>query len=248
MRTLAFASRNTKEILRDVLTLIFGVTFPLILLLLLSIINSSIPKEANMVLFNINNLAPGVVVFGLNFLSLFSAMLISKDRVSGFIIRMYISPLKSSNYILGYTVPILPMAIVQGIICYIVALLLGLDFSLNILLAIVINIPTAILFIGIGLLCGSIFNDKQVGVICGAVLTNFSAWLSSTWFDVTLVGGAFEKIANALPFVHAVNAGRAALAGNYGGIMQELWWVIGYAVVIMAAAIIVFNFKIKTYK
>ncbi len=109
----------------------------------------------------------------------------------------------------------------------------------------VVLIPASILFIAIGLLAGSLLNDKQVGGICGALLTNLSAWLSGTWFDLNLVGGVFKQVAYALPFVHAVEASRAALVGNYAGIFPHIWWVIGYATVLLFLAIWAFNKKMK---
>lgn len=247
-KILVFASRNTKEIIRDVLTLFLGVLFPVAILLLLTAINTSIPKEAEMNLFDLKNLVPGIVVFGFSFISLFSATLVSKDRCTSFILRLFTSPLKSSQYIAGYTLPLLPMAIVQSFLCYVVALVLGLEFSLNILLSVVVNIPAMVLFIALGLLCGTLFNDKAVGGICGALLTNLTAWLSGVWFDLTLVGGVFEKIANLLPFVHAVNAGRYALSGEYSLILSELLWVIGYAVLVAGVAVAVFSVRMKQDK
>ena len=248
MRTLVFASRNAKEIVRDIFTLIFGILFPLVLLVLLSVINSSIPEEAEMKLFEIANLVPGISVFGLSFISLFTATLVSKDRCTSFILRLFTSPLKSSQYIIGYTLPLIPMAILQTIICYGAAFAFGLKWTPDILLAIVVNLPVAILFIAIGLLCGTIFNDKAVGGVCGALLTNLSAWLSGTWFDLKLVGGTFEKIADLLPFVHAVNAGRYALGGEYAKIVPELLWVSGYALAIAAVAVVAFSIRMKQDK
>ncbi|NLW11877.1 MAG: ABC transporter permease [Clostridiaceae bacterium] len=242
MKMVAFAARNSKEILRDRINLAFGIGFPVILLLLLTAIQSNIPVD----LFRISNLIPGITVFGLSFISLFSGLLIAKDRTSSLMLRLFASPLTARDFIFGYTMPLLPMAIMQTIVCFVVALFLGLSFSLNILLTIVVSIPAAILFIAIGLLCGSIFTDKQVGGICGALLTNLSAWLSGTWFDLELVGGGFKKIAELLPFMHAVEAGRAALSGNFELIMPHLWWVIGYAALIMFAAIIVFTRKMSS--
>lgn len=244
MKLLVFASRNRKEILRDPLNLAFGLGFPLVLLFLLTAIQANIPVS----LFKIDKLTPGIAVFGLSFISLFSGILIAKDRGSWFLTRLFASPLSASDFILGYTLPVLPMAIMQSIICFIAAFFLGLSFSVNILLALVVEIPTAVLFIGFGLLAGSIFNDKQVGGICGALLTNLTAWLSGIWFDLNLVGGAFKKIAYALPFVHAVDAGKAAVAGNYESIMPDLWWVIVYAVVIMIIAIVVFRSRMNSDK
>ena len=242
MRYLVFASRNSKEMIRDPLNLSFGIGFPLILLLLLSAIQSNIPVN----LFEIDRLVPGIAVFGLSFLALFSAILISKDRTTSFLMRLFASPLKAADYILGYTLPLIPMALAQSGICYIAAFLLGLKVSVHVLTAILVLLPAALLFIAIGLLCGSIFNDKQVGGICGALLTNVSAWLSGTWFDLSLVGGGFKNVAYVLPFAHAVDAGRAALSGNYDRIMPHLVWVIGYAAAILIIAVLVFRKKMNS--
>ena len=245
MKTTAFASRNTKEILRDPVTVFFGLGFPIVLLVLLSAINASIPSEANMDLFAIEKLAPGISVFGLSFLALFSAMLISKDRTTSFMLRLFTSPLKPRDFILGYTLPLIPMAMIQTAVCCLASLIYGLTPSANLIAAIFVNIPIAVVFIALGLLFGSVLNEKAVGGICGALLTNLSAWFSNIWFDTTLVGGWFKAVANALPFSHAVNAARAAVAGDFSCIMPDLWWVIGYAVALTAAAVAVFAVKIK---
>ncbi|MBQ5591188.1 MAG: ABC transporter permease [Clostridia bacterium] len=241
MKMLTFASRNTKEILRDPLNLAFGLGFPLVLLLLLSVIQANIPVA----LFEIQHLTPGITVFGLSFMSLFSATIISKDRGSSFLQRLYTTPLNSLDFILGYTLPIVPISIVQSIVCYIAAMALGLEFSVNILLAIVFIIPISLLYIALGLLCGSVFNDKQVGGICGALLTNLSAWVSGIWFDLELVGGTFKKIAYALPFVHAVDMQRAVLLGNFADVFTHIWWVLGYALALLFAAVLLFLRQMK---
>jgi ABC-2 type transport system permease protein len=238
---LTFANRNTKEILRDPLTLFFGLGFPLILLVLLSAIQANIPVE----LFEIQHLTPGVTVFGLAFMTLFSATIISKDRSTSLTQRLYTTPLSPIDFILGYTLPIIPIAVGQSVICYIAAIALGLDLTINIFYAILFIIPMSILFIALGLLFGSILNDKQVGGVCGALLTNLSAWLSGTWFDLDLVGGAFKKIAYSLPFVHAVEAERAILAGNFSEILPHFIWVAGYAVAILIAAVLLFLRQMK---
>ena len=241
MKMLTFANRNAKEIIRDPLTLAFGLGFPLILRLLLSAIQANVPVS----LFEIEHLAPGITVFGLSFMTLFSATLIAKDRGSSLLQRLYTTPLTPLDFILGYTSPIIPVAVAQSIICYIAAVILGLEITINILLAILFIVPISLLFVALGLLFGSILNDKQVGGICGALLTNLSAWLSGTWFDLELVGGAFKRIAYALPFVHAVELERAVLAGNFGDIFQHLWWVLGYAAVAVVLAVLLFLRQMK---
>jgi len=242
MKTMALATRNSKEILRDKLNLAFGLGFPVVLLLLLTAIQSNIPAE----IFVIDQLTPGIAVFGLSFISLFSGMLIAKDRTSSLMLRLFTSPLTPGNFIFGYTIPLLPMAALQVGVCFAVAFFLGLTIDINVMLAIIVLIPAMVLFIGIGLLCGSVFTDRQVGGICGALLTNLSAWLSGTWFDLDLVGGTFRSIAELLPFVHAVDAGRAAISGEYAAILTHLFWVIGYAVVVTVIAIIVFTGKMNS--
>lgn len=241
MKMLTFANRNAKEILRDPLSVSFGLGFPLVLLLLLSAIQANIPVE----LFEIQHLTPGICVFGLSFITLFSATLIAKDRGSSWLLRLYTTPMTPLDFILGYTLPILPFAVAQSVVCYLVAVILGLDITVNILLVILFIIPISIIFIALGLLFGSILTDKQVGGICGALLTNLSAWLSGTWFDLELVGGVFKRLAYALPFVHAVEMERAVLVGDLSGIFPHLWWVMGYAVVLMAIAVLLFLRQMK---
>lgn len=241
MRMLTFAKRNAKEILRDPINLFFGLGFPLVLILLLSAIQANIPVD----LFEIGHLTPGITVFGLSFMTLFSATLISKDRGSSLLQRLYTTPMTPIDFILGYTLPIIPIAVAQSIVCYIAALILGLELTVNILLALLMIVPISVLFISLGLLFGSILNDKQVGGICGALLTNLSAWLSGTWFDLELVGGAFKKIAYALPFLHAVEAERAVLSGNFSEILPHFLWVLGYSAAALTAAVLLFLRQMK---
>lgn len=241
MRLLTFTTRTAKEILRDPLTVIFGLGFPVVLILLLSAIQANVPVS----LFEIEHLTPGITVFGLAFMTLFSATLIAKDRETAFMQRLYTTPLKASDFILGYALPIIPIAIVQSFICYVFAVFLGLKITVSILWAILFIVPVSVFFVALGLLFGSLLNVKQVGGICGALLTNLTAWLSGVWFDLELVGGTFKKIAHMLPFVHAVELERAVLSGNYSNIFPHLWWVLGYALGVVILAIFVFLRQMK---
>ena len=241
MKMLCFAKRCGKEILRDPLNLLFGLGFPVVLLLLLSAIQANIPVE----LFAIESLAPGISVFGLSFMTLFSATLIARDRESALLLRLYTTPLKPADFILGYLLPMLPIALAQSGVCYVVAIALGLPVKVNILLAIVFLLPMAVFYISLGLLCGSICNVKQVGGICGALLTNLSAWLSGVWFDLDLVGGAFKKIADSLPFVHAVELERAVFFGNLTIALTHLYPVTGFALLTLFCAIVLFLRQMK---
>lgn len=238
---LTFAGRNTKEILRDPLNLGFGLGFPLVLIVMLSAIQANIPVA----MFEIGHLTPGIAVFGLSFISLFSATVLAKDRGSALLQRLYTTPMTPLDFILGYTLPMIPIAMAQSLVCYLAAVALGLEVTVNILYALVLNIPVSLFYIALGLLCGSVLNDKQVGGICGALLTNLSAWLAGIWFDLELVGTAFKNIAYALPFVHAVEMSRAVFSGNFGDILPHLWWVLGYGAVVLTLAVILFLRQMK---
>ena len=131
MKMLTFANRNAKEIIRDPLTLCFGLGFPIVLILLLSAIQANIPVS----MFEIDYLTPGITVFGLSFMTLFSATLVSKDRESALLQRLYTTPLTAVDFILGYMLPLLPIALGQTLICYLVAIPLGLALSVNIIYA-----------------------------------------------------------------------------------------------------------------
>lgn len=100
MKLLAFSGRNVKEILRDPLTAAFSLGFPVILLLLMSAIQANVPVS----LFEIATLTPGITVFGLSFMTLFSATLIAKDRETALLQRLYTTPLTAADFIFGYGV------------------------------------------------------------------------------------------------------------------------------------------------
>lgn len=239
MRMIAFARRNAREILRDPLSLGFGLGFPMILLALMTLIQRNVPVE----IFEMESLLPGICAFGESFFALFSAQLISKDRASALMMRLKNSPLRARDFILGYALPLLPMALLQAALCVLFALLLGLKPGWGIVRMLASLLPGALVFIALGLLCGSLLTERQVGGICGALLTNLSAWLSGAWFDLKLIGGGFEAFAYALPFANTVDAARAALAGQPAG--TALLVSCAYAALLCALAVAVFARRMR---
>ena len=125
------------------------------------------------------------------------------------------------------------------------AMALGLAPTVHIFSAIVFTVPVSLLYIALGLLCGSVLSDKQVGGVCGGLMTNLSAWLSGIWFDLELVGGTFRRIADVLPFVHAVELQRAVLLGDFGSIFPHIWYVLGYGVGLLLLAVVLFLRQMK---
>ncbi len=245
MRITAFANRNIKELIRDPLSYVFCLGFPVVMLLLMSVINKSIPAQANMTVFRIDNLCAGITVFGLTFLMLFAALLSSKDRTSSFLTRLYASPMTAFDFIAGYYLPMLLLALIQCVITFGVSLIIaaveGVSLSIGgILLAIVTLIPSMILFIGFGLLFGCKFSDKAAPGLCSAVISA-AAILGGIWMDVDAIGGAIEKICCILPFYHSVTAARLAVAGNIGECGKDLLIVCAYMIVVAALSVIAFR-------
>ena len=241
MKTVTFAKRCAREILRDPVNLGFGLGFPLILLALLTAIQRNIPAS----LYEIDSLAPGITVFGLSFLTLFSATLIARDRESALLRRLYTTPLTGLDFILGYLLPLLPMALAQAALCYLWAVPLGLDWGMGVLYALLGILPLAFFYISLGLLCGSLLGVKQVGGLCGALLTNLSAWLSGVWFDLDLVGGSFRTVAELLPFYHGAQLEKALFSGDLASALSHSLPVLFYGALTAALAVTSFLRQMK---
>lgn len=243
-----FANRNIKEVLRDPSSLFFGIGFPLVLLAVLSVINSALPAEANNTMFEITNLAPGLAMFGSVFMAMFIGMILSKDRTSSFLTRLFTSPMTAIDFLMGYTAPMIIITAVQASITFLAAYFFGLSFSIHIISAVFTTALTSLLFIGTGLLAGNLMNDKAVGGFCGALLTNLAGWLSGIFIPIDLIGGAFKSIAHALPFYHNVEAIRDVMHGNYNEAVPHLAIVMVYTIAIFIIVIITFRHRMSSDK
>lgn len=250
MKTKAFSIRNIKELLRDPMSWIFSLGFPIIMLIVMTVINESIPKTpASPQVFNIDQLTPGIAVFGLTFVMQFACIQVSKDRSSAFLTRLYASPMKSIDYIAGYTLPLIIIAIIQLIVCYlsgeVIALILGTTLDIpKSLFSILILIPSILLFIGLGLIIGTLFNDKAAPGITSIFIT-LAALLGGIWMDVETLGGTWKSICEILPFYHSVKSARLALAGNFEDMVLPLLICSAFAVAVYILAVIIFTNKIK---
>lgn len=236
MRSLVFSVRNGKELLRDPLTPLLMLGLPLVLLFLLSAINDNVPNEA----FAIGLFGPGIAVLSLSFITIFTGTLLANDRRSSLLTRLRASPLTATDFVAGYTLPMTVIAVAQSAICLVAAFFVGLPVTANVLVALLVLVPVGVLFVGFGLLLGAVFTVEQVGGV-GSILINAATLLSGTWFPLSLIGGTFETVANLLPFVHAVEATRLAVAGDFGAVVPHLLWCLGYAAVVYAGAVALFR-------
>ncbi len=249
-RIAAFSERNVKELLRDPLSYIFCLGFPLVMLVIMSIVNQSIPPEANMTIFNIENLAGGIAMFGLSFVMLFTCLTVSKDRSGAFLTRLYASPMRSGDFLGGYMLPVLLLAVLQMMITFaasfLAAVIMGED-TLNVggmLLAVVMLLPGAVFFISAGVLFGSLFNEKAAPGLC-SIIISLASLLGGVWFDAEGAGGIMLDVCRVLPFYHSVKAARLATALQFEDIGIHLLVTIAYAAVFSVLASVVFRAKMR---
>lgn len=249
MRALAFANRNLKEIIRDPLSLIFNLAFPVVLLLIFQLITSGMPEEAleQVYQFKIERLAPNIAMFSFSFITLFAGMLISKDRTTSFLARLKTSPLKSSEFLLGYTLPMIPIAFVQIVLCYGVSCIFGLEITGNLMLTFIGLIPIALLFIALGLLFGTICNDKAIGGISSIVI-NVAAIFGGIFMPLDTLGKTVKTIAYIFPFANSSRMVNCIMSGDYTDFWKSFAIVMAYLVVTVVLSIIIFKKKINSDK
>ena len=241
MKVNILSKRNAKEIIRDPVSIIFGIGLPVLLLCLMS----TIQKKAAVDIFKIEYFAPAMAVFSYSFIYMFLGTLISKDRGSSFLNRLFSSPATASDYILGYSIPFIPIGILQSLACFTTAIFFGLEINVNLFITIIAMIPVSILFISFGLILGSLLSDKQVPPIA-SIIIQIVALSSGMWFDLSLIGGMVEKICRALPFAHAIDLSRYAMSGSYKNMLVELIWVVGYTFVMYILGVYIFKNKMKS--
>lgn len=236
MKIITFAKRNIKEMLRSPLSIILGLGFPIIMLILLSVLNKSIPSPVEM--FSITTLTPGIAVFSFTFTTLFVGLLIAQDRADSFLTRLYSSPMKSGDFILGYMLPMLPLTLAQTVICYGAATFFG--YEISTLWSVLLLIPSGVFYIALGVLMGSVCSDKAVGGV-GSIVINLATLSAGVWFPLEdMKGTAFYKVCTNMPFYHTVNVAKAENIG------KSLVWVLTSAVVMTAIAAVVFKYKMNS--
>lgn len=246
MNFLPFAKRNIKEIFRDPLSMILGVALPIMMLLIFVLINNSIAAKGGVDLpaFRVESMTPGIIVFSYSFLTMFTAVLISKDRSTAFMLRLKVSPMKANDFIFGYSLPMIPFALVQTGLTFLVAVILGMPITTGIFIATAVSIFQAIFSIFVGMLMGASLSETQVLAV-GNIYIIACTFLGGTYLDLHMVGGGLEKIAYLLPFAHATDMLKNTLAGNYNEMFTNMAIVIAYTLVAFVCATLIYRKKLN---
>ena len=236
MRILTFANRNFKEIIRDPLSIIFSIILPLFLLYIFK--QFKIPNEV----YNIENFTPGIIIFSLSFITMFTSSLVAKDRSTSLTTRLEVSPMKSIDYILGYSISVLPIVLIQNILFFITAILLGLNFSINITYTILVSIPISLLFISLGILIGTITTEKSSSGV-SSIVVQLVAFTSGMYFSTDMVGNTFSTICKILPFQSTLNITKSVLNNSYNNILTNTLIVVIYTIITILLEIFLFKKK-----
>ncbi len=249
--SMIFAKRNLIEMGRDVLSYIFCVAFPIVMLIIMSLVNESIPAEANMNIFRIDQLLGGVIVFGQTFLMLFTALMVSKDRGGAFLMRLYASPMEGSDFTNGYILPMILIGVCQVVISSLTALVIAkvVGFTLNplgLFLALVVSLPSAVMFIGIGLIFGTLFNQNAAPGLC-SIIISLGSFIGGVWFDAEGTGGVILKVSKCFPFLYATKSIRAGIGCelSFEGFVVPLLVVTVVAGILVVLSSVVFHNKMK---
>ena len=242
-RIRALVKRNLKEILRDPLSLIFMIALPLFMEILFFLIFHKMTAQ-----FEIAYLAPGIVVFAQAFLTLFAGLLIAQDRSSAFLTRLYVSRARSYEFIFGYGFALLPIALAQAVLFFLVGGALDPSiFSVGMLWGILISLVTALFYVGAGIWIGSIATEKSVGGLASIVITGQSL-LSGMWFPSDSLSKGVLTAMKCLPFKNATLIVQNAFLGvgdAFSDFVLPLLIVLAYAVAVTVAAIFAFRKKMK---
>lgn len=235
MRSQALAKRNFIEVWRDPLSLSLNVALPVGMLLVLQLLGD---VDA---FFSVTSVAPGAILFGFVMLMFSAALSLSKDRESALFSRLLTAPLHPNEFVSGYSLPYLPVAIIQAVSLFGVAWVLGLESSGNLWLVALILLVMAVMYIGWGMILGVTFSTKTVTFPYMAIL--LLTIFGGAWMDIEAIGGGFKTVGDWFPFAHALDAMRDVLidGAGFSSIATDLYWVLGYTVVTVALAVLLFR-------
>jgi ABC-2 type transport system permease protein len=240
MRFAELATRNFKEMLRDPIHMGLEIGIPAGFLTIFWSVGRNIGDQS---ILTITMLVPGIAVFGFAFLLMFSAMTLSRDREGALLSRLLTAPLKPRDFILSYSLPYIPIVIIQIAVCFGIGALLGLEMPGNAGLAFLVLLVMGIGCVELGMILGLLFNVNQASAV-GSVIITLVALLGGVWIDLKAIGGVFYDAGNALPFAHSIAAARDAMMGaGFSSIAIDFYWVLGYAIVFSAIGTFLFRWR-----
>jgi ABC-2 type transport system permease protein len=243
MRFVELAKRNSREMWRDPVYMGLEIGIPVAFLVIFWALGRNIGDQS---FLSTTMLVPGIAVFGFAFLLMFSGMALARDREGAFLPRLLTAPLKPRDFILSYSLPYIPVVVLQIVVCFGIGASLGLEMPgdvAHVLFVFVILLVMGIASVELGMILGLLFNVNQVSVV-GSVIIALVALLGGIWIELEAIGGVFYDIGNALPFAHAIGAARDVMIGTgLNGVATDFYWVLGYASLFFALGSLLFRWR-----
>ena len=191
----------------------------------------------------INYFIPGMAVFGLMVLITSVGGIMARDRARGFLSRLMTTPARPSDFIFGYTLPFIPVIIISTAIYLGVGILMGLSIIGNFGLAFLVLFIMGICCMGIGMIIGTLAKTEDQASGAPWIFIIPLVMISGAWWSVEQMPAVIKGIAEALPFLHAMDACRDVITRGAGftGILPHLYWLIGWTIALFALGIVLFR-------
>ena len=166
-----------------------------------------------------------------------------RDRTRGFLSRLMTTPARPSDFIFGYSLPFIPVIIISIAIYLGVGILMGLSIIGNFGLAFLILFIIGICCLGIGMILGTLAKSEDQASAAPFIFIVPVAMISGGWWSVEQMPSVIKSIAEALPFLHAMDASRDVITrgAGFAGIIPDLYWLIGWTVALFAIGIVLFR-------
>jgi len=193
-------------------------------------------------------IGPGIIIFGLLILIPTSARPIVRDKEKGFMSRLLTTPTRPLDFILGYSLYMLVIAIAQIIIFIVLARLLGMDIVGNFWLAFLVFFLAGLCSIGVGMVIASLSKSENQAEPMAWLISMPLAMLSGCWFSIEMMPQYLRYLAYAFPYAHAIDAARGVLIRGVGmeAINSDFLFLIGWTVVIFAIGIVLFRRSMRS--
>lgn len=243
-RIFCLTKRNTKEILRDPISLVFTLGLPLVMEVVFYYLFHEMTSQ-----FDMKYLAPGIVIFSQAFITLFIGILIANDKNTSFLTRLFVSKTKSYEFIISYALAIIPIILIQSTLFFLIGVIIDPSLlKIEIIWCILLSLITSLFFLGLGILFGTICNERSIGGVSSIIISCQSV-LSGMWFPVEGMSGGFIVVMNILPFKNATILLQNSLNGIndiYKDFIIPLIIVLSYTIVVFILSIVMFKKKMKS--
>ncbi len=191
--------------------------------------------------------APGIIIFGLLILVPTSARLMVKDKEAGYMSRLLTTPTRPWEFISGYSLALVVIAIVQIIIFIMLGVAFGMNIVGNIFLAFLVYFVAGLCSIGIGMVVAALSkSENQAEPLCWLIAMPLAV-LSGVWFPQEIMPDFIQVLGDIFPFSHAVSASRMIIirGADFGAVSSSIIFITAWAAGAFMLGIALFRHKMK---